>query len=229
MQTEHECQGCRQCNRLISPIIKCYNCETTTTPLWRRDDLGNTICNACGLYYKLHQVQRPVTMKRNSIKRRKRFNSLIQQHKVHQNKSNDTTSEPLSSPSSLLSNIVLEPANFQEVLKSRRDKLQAELDQITQLLSKSTEILNIIESIASLTKREQSSSNNNNNLLASLMMLNMASSNNNNNTHKTTIPSLSETIPSLYSTPPPSGTSSSSSSSSSSHSTSSCSTHPSRT
>ncbi|EIE87509.1 hypothetical protein G6F46_000564 [Rhizopus delemar] len=226
MQTEHECQGCRQCNRLISPIIKCYNCETTTTPLWRRDDLGNTICNACGLYYKLHQVQRPVTMKRNSIKRRKRFNPLIQQHKVHQTKSNEPSS------SSLLSNTVLEPTNFQEILKSRRDKLQAELDQITQLLSKSTEILNIIESIASLTKREPSSSHHNSNLLASLLMLNMASSNNNNNTHKTTIPSLSETIPSLYSTPPPpssGATSNSGNSSSSSHSTSSCSTHPSCT
>ncbi|KAG1253827.1 hypothetical protein G6F68_011149 [Rhizopus microsporus] len=74
MQTEHECQGCRQCNRLISPIIKCYNCETTTTPLWRRDETGNTICNACGLYYKLHQVHRPVGMKGSGvIKRRKRI------------------------------------------------------------------------------------------------------------------------------------------------------------
>ncbi|KAI9302186.1 hypothetical protein BJ944DRAFT_140457, partial [Cunninghamella echinulata] len=50
----------------------CFNCQTTTTPLWRRDESGNTICNACGLYYKLHHVHRPVTMKRNVIKRRKR-------------------------------------------------------------------------------------------------------------------------------------------------------------
>ncbi|ORZ09795.1 hypothetical protein BCR42DRAFT_301114, partial [Absidia repens] len=50
----------------------CYNCKTTTTPLWRRNENGNTICNACGLYYKLHNIQRPVTMKKTTIKKRKR-------------------------------------------------------------------------------------------------------------------------------------------------------------
>jgi hypothetical protein len=52
--------------------IKCMNCSTTTTPLWRRDEAGHPICNACGLYYKLHSVHRPITMKRSTIKRRKR-------------------------------------------------------------------------------------------------------------------------------------------------------------
>ncbi|ORY94926.1 hypothetical protein BCR43DRAFT_442789, partial [Syncephalastrum racemosum] len=51
---------------------RCYNCDTTATPLWRRDENGNTICNACGLYYKLHNVHRPLSMKRTVIKRRKR-------------------------------------------------------------------------------------------------------------------------------------------------------------
>ncbi|KAG2201696.1 hypothetical protein INT46_007148 [Mucor plumbeus] len=88
--SKEDCQGCRQCwqrssIRWTPPIIKCYNCETTTTPLWRRDETGNTICNACGLYYKLHNIQRPITMKRNVIKRRKRFNSLPQQLVVIEN------------------------------------------------------------------------------------------------------------------------------------------------
>ncbi|KAG2221393.1 hypothetical protein INT45_012644 [Circinella minor] len=50
----------------------CANCQTTNTPLWRRDANGNAICNACGLYYKLHLVHRPITMMRTEIKRRKR-------------------------------------------------------------------------------------------------------------------------------------------------------------
>ncbi|EPY49674.1 iron-sensing transcription factor Fep1 [Schizosaccharomyces cryophilus OY26] len=51
----------------------CQNCGTTNTPLWRRDELGNPICNACGLYYKIHGIHRPVTMKKAIIKRRKRI------------------------------------------------------------------------------------------------------------------------------------------------------------
>ncbi|KAI9304892.1 hypothetical protein BJ944DRAFT_162747, partial [Cunninghamella echinulata] len=51
----------------------CTNCGTTTTPLWRRDKFnGLPLCNACGLYAKLHQGTRPISMKTNVIRRRQR-------------------------------------------------------------------------------------------------------------------------------------------------------------
>ena len=34
----------------------CTNCATTTTTLWRRNTNGEPVCNACGLYHKLHNV-----------------------------------------------------------------------------------------------------------------------------------------------------------------------------
>jgi hypothetical protein len=70
----------------------CANCETTTTPLWRRDAGGRTICNACGLYYKLHLVHRPATMMRTVIKRRKRCsaNEKAAQEKQHAHRRRST-------------------------------------------------------------------------------------------------------------------------------------------
>lgn len=50
----------------------CTNCFTQTTPLWRRNPEGNPLCNACGLFLKLHGVVRPLSLKTDVIKKRNR-------------------------------------------------------------------------------------------------------------------------------------------------------------
>lgn len=50
----------------------CTNCFTTTTPLWRRNPEGHPLCNACGLFLKLHGVVRPLSLKTDVIKKRNR-------------------------------------------------------------------------------------------------------------------------------------------------------------
>jgi GATA-binding protein len=49
---------------------ECFNCHTFKTPLWRKDAIGNTLCNACGLFQKLHGTTRPLSLKTDVIKKR---------------------------------------------------------------------------------------------------------------------------------------------------------------
>ncbi|TKX21451.1 nitrogen regulatory protein areA [Elsinoe australis] len=54
------------------PPTTCTNCFTQTTPLWRRNPEGQPLCNACGLFLKLHGVVRPLSLKTDVIKKRNR-------------------------------------------------------------------------------------------------------------------------------------------------------------
>lgn len=45
----------------------CFNCGTTSTPLWRKDKaLDIIMCNACGIYFKNHGKHRPVSLSQAS-------------------------------------------------------------------------------------------------------------------------------------------------------------------
>ncbi|CAI2351610.1 unnamed protein product [Caenorhabditis sp. 36 PRJEB53466] len=53
-----------------SSISRCSNCSTAKTTAWRRDLAGKLVCNACGLYYRLHRTHRPVHMRKDFIQQR---------------------------------------------------------------------------------------------------------------------------------------------------------------
>uniref|UniRef100_A0A7N5K220 Zinc finger transcription factor Trps1 n=1 Tax=Ailuropoda melanoleuca TaxID=9646 RepID=A0A7N5K220_AILME len=42
--------------------VFCANCLTTKTSLWRKNANGGYVCNACGLYQKLHSTPRPLNI-----------------------------------------------------------------------------------------------------------------------------------------------------------------------
>uniref|UniRef100_A0A915MWG1 GATA-type domain-containing protein n=1 Tax=Meloidogyne javanica TaxID=6303 RepID=A0A915MWG1_MELJA len=51
-------------------VSRCNNCFTTKTTAWRRDATGSLVCNACGLYFRLHRTNRPVHMRKDFIQQR---------------------------------------------------------------------------------------------------------------------------------------------------------------
>ncbi|KAM4027632.1 zinc finger transcription factor Trps1 isoform 2-T3 [Anomaloglossus baeobatrachus] len=79
--------------------VFCANCLTTKTSLWRKNANGGYVCNACGLYQKLHSTPRPLNIiKQNNgeqiIRRRtrKRLNPdtlQTEQLSKHQRGSNE--------------------------------------------------------------------------------------------------------------------------------------------
>ncbi|XP_041102084.1 GATA-binding factor 6-B-like [Polyodon spathula] len=80
--------------------LSCANCHTSTTTLWRRNADGEPVCNACGLYTKLHGVPRPLAMKKEGIQTRKRKPKSLNKSKAPLGSSNPVPMTPTSSSSS---------------------------------------------------------------------------------------------------------------------------------
>ncbi|KAK1172865.1 transcription factor GATA-6-like [Acipenser oxyrinchus oxyrinchus] len=80
--------------------LSCANCHTSTTTLWRRNAEGEPVCNACGLYTKLHGVPRPLAMKKEGIQTRKRKPKSLNKPKAPSGSSNPVPMTPTSSSSS---------------------------------------------------------------------------------------------------------------------------------
>ncbi len=63
-------------SRRMSSVPKattCTNCGTTKTCLWRKDgESGLPVCNACGLYFKLHGRHRPANWRTDVTVHRRR-------------------------------------------------------------------------------------------------------------------------------------------------------------
>lgn len=70
LQDSRDISNIKPNNPASSPV--CRNCNTSTTPLWRRDEQGSVLCNACGLFLKLHGRPRPISLKTDVIKSRNR-------------------------------------------------------------------------------------------------------------------------------------------------------------
>ncbi|XP_041709485.2 transcription factor GATA-3 isoform X2 [Coregonus clupeaformis] len=81
----------------------CANCQTSTTTLWRRNANGDPVCNACGLYYKLHNINRPLTMKKEGIQTRNRKMSSKSKKSKKSHDSMDDFSKSLMEKSSSFS------------------------------------------------------------------------------------------------------------------------------
>lgn len=65
-------------------FLQCSNCQTKTTPLWRKSNNGDLLCNACGLFYKLYGVLRPLNSNGPTVPNPVKKPSVVQQPQPNQ-------------------------------------------------------------------------------------------------------------------------------------------------
>lgn len=92
--------------------LTCANCGTKTTSMWRRNSVGDSVCNACGLYYRLNGVNRPAAMRKESIRNRKRRTVKLSQS-THPTEHNHLLSsvQALSSQNSIETHLLTQNNN----------------------------------------------------------------------------------------------------------------------
>lgn len=78
----------------------CTNCGTKVTPLWRKSVHGGLLCNACGLYQKLHRADRPVRYRADVIRKRSRYESRRRDSQGSKSPSTEETSSQVLSDAS---------------------------------------------------------------------------------------------------------------------------------
>lgn len=60
----------------------CTVCKTRTSPLWRRGEKGEVLCNACGLYHKHHNKPRPISLANSSSRSVRRSSHQNNENKI---------------------------------------------------------------------------------------------------------------------------------------------------
>lgn len=98
------------------PPIQCYNCKTNKTPLWRRDAQGNTMCNACGLFQKLHGTMRPLSLKSDVIRKRntKKKTEKGKQSQEHGTQSNSNNNNNNNNNNNDVNNTATNTKNYRQ-------------------------------------------------------------------------------------------------------------------
>ncbi|KAJ2737809.1 Sodium- and chloride-dependent GABA transporter 1, partial [Coemansia sp. Cherry 401B] len=93
-------------NTCIIPAINqdgsykcCANCMTAETPSWRRHpENQQLLCNACGLYLRLHRKARPITIDESGHIQVIRKNAAVQRSPINLPRSEFRRTSPVSLP-----------------------------------------------------------------------------------------------------------------------------------